>query len=50
MDWKRLLEFALLGSGDLEHDAILLGPRLDRVVLRHLRGKQIVYRRLNQTR
>ena len=24
MDWKRLLQFALLGSGDLEHYAILL--------------------------
>jgi putative oxidoreductase len=24
MDWKRLVEFALLGSSDLEHDAILL--------------------------
>jgi hypothetical protein len=44
MDWKRLLQFALLGSSDLEQDAILLGTRFARPVLRHLRGTQIVCR------
>ncbi len=45
VDWKRLVQFALLGSSDLEQYAILLVRVFARAVLRHLRGKQIVRRR-----
>lgn len=45
MDCKRLVQFALLGSGDLEQYAVLLVRVSIRAVLRHLRGEQIVYRR-----
>ena len=45
MDWKRLVQFALLGSSDLEQYAILLVRTFARTVLRHHRGKQIISRR-----
>jgi len=45
VDWKRLVQFPLLGSSDLKQYAILLVRSFDRAVLRHLRGKQIVCRR-----
>jgi hypothetical protein len=44
VDWKRLVQFALMASSDWEQYAILLA-RFARAVLRHLRGKQIVRRR-----
>jgi hypothetical protein len=40
-----LVQFALLGSNDLEQYAILFVARFARIVLRHLLGKQIVCRR-----
>ena len=48
MDWKRLVQFALLGSSELEQYAILL-IRLSIGLLRHLRGTQIVCRRRHET-
>ena len=49
MDWKRLVQFALLGSSDLEQYAILLVRAFARAVLRHLRGKQIVCRQASKS-
>ena len=37
MDWKRLVQFALLSSSDLEQSARPAGARFAGAVLRHLR-------------
>ena len=42
MDWKRLVQFALLGSSDLEQYAIFLVRLSLGRVLRHLRGQEVV--------
>ena len=49
MDWKRWMQFAMLGSGELESICHLAGTRFDRAVLRHLRGEQIVCRQRHET-
>ena len=45
MDWKRLVEFALLGSADIGTVRHPVGARFDRTVLRHLWSQQVVCRR-----
>ena len=48
MDWKRLIQFALSGSGDLEQYAILL-VRVSIACSLPSPGKQIICRRRHQT-
>jgi hypothetical protein len=48
VDWKRLVQFALLGSGDLEQSAGLVRVSIG-LFFRHLRSKQIVCRRQQAT-
>ncbi len=49
MDWKRLVQFALLGSSDLEQYAILLVRVSIGLFFAISGGKQIVCRRRHET-
>jgi putative oxidoreductase len=48
MDWKRLIQFALRGSGDLEQNAVLL-VRLSIGLFFAISGANKLFRRRHET-